>query len=65
MSLIRQSERDIKDSKAQSDQEHGRDVQNPQNERPAKNPDGTDVVMEQWKDVPSGNQKSDGSGERR
>ena len=50
----------------------------PQSMRPEKDPtepmkhidkkpgqrDGNDEVMEQWRDVPQGKQKSDGSGER-
>ena len=63
MSLFRRNNRDIKKKKAESGSGHGRD-QNQQPDQQKKHRDDSDMVMEQWKDIPLSKQKSDGSGER-
>jgi hypothetical protein len=64
MSLFRRSNRDIKDSQAQSGSGHGQDLHNRQPDEQKKDRATSDMVMEQWKDIPLSKQKSDGSGER-
>jgi hypothetical protein len=62
MSLFRK-DRDDKNPKAESGSGPSRDVRDRNPDQQEKTRD-TDEVMEQWKDVPPGKQKSDGSGER-
>ena len=66
MGLFRRKHRATKESEAQTRSGHGRDdVQNRQPGAQEKTRQDSDMVMEQWTDVPLGKQKSDGSGERR